>query len=328
MSHLVGYAEGANGQIQLFEDSIQIQRKGIRSSLSPRAKQTDIPLAQIGSVEFKPAGTLANGYIQFVYLGQAPKTGLIEVSNDENSVLFRHKQQPAFERVRSAVQERITMLKQNQVPQTSTSQEHQPLSVEAKPSKDVLSGHGSCSKCGKALLEDANFCLACGAPTNPKNVEKTLTSGGKGMSVYKVSGDQEELEVFEDKLTITSIGWGKGRKATKTIPFASITGILYQKPGLTSGYLRFTFPGGSIKGLTSFSDSPLDENTFHFDSKDSALVEEVKAFIDRKMQDARAPGPSVQISTADELLKLAKLKEQGLLSEEEFARAKARLLGL
>ena len=37
-------------------------------------------------------------------------------------------------------------------------------------------------------------------------------------------------------------------------------------------------------------------------------------------------GASASVDVADELAKLAKLKEQGILSEEEFAKAKAKLL--
>lgn len=40
-----------------------------------------------------------------------------------------------------------------------------------------------------------------------------------------------------------------------------------------------------------------------------------------------APEPTAQVDVADELQKLATLKEQGVLTEEEFATQKAKLLG-
>lgn len=40
-----------------------------------------------------------------------------------------------------------------------------------------------------------------------------------------------------------------------------------------------------------------------------------------------APAPASQVDVADELQKLAQLKEQGVLTEEEFATQKAKLLG-
>ncbi len=61
------------------------------------------------------------------------------------------------------------------------------------------------------------------------------------------------------------------------------------------------------------------------------LVEEVKAYVERRIRELRdedrgGPGTRSAGSTADELTKLAKLRDQGVLTEEEFAKAKQRLL--
>ncbi len=150
------------------------------------------------------------------------------------------------------------------------------------------------------------------------------------MSVYKVKGIGGELEVFEDKLTIAPIGIlgfiYKGLKGTKTIPFTSITAIQHKKAGLTAGYLQFTLPGGneSRGGLLS---AVWDENTFVYDAENT-LMGEIKTYLERKIQESRSAkaGSATQSSAADELLKLVKLKEQGVLSEEEFMRAKHKIL--
>jgi len=157
------------------------------------------------------------------------------------------------------------------------------------------------------------------------------------MSVYKVSGASEDLEVFEDKLTITPRGllgfMTKGFKGTKTIPFRSITAVQYRRAGaILSGYLQFTIPGGneSRGGVLAAAS---DENTFMYAGVDkNDLVEKVKDYVERRIQelrdkDLRGSGVSEGVSTADELTKLAKLREQGILTEEEFIKAKQRLLG-
>lgn len=146
-------------------------------------------------------------------------------------------------------------------------------------------------------------------------------------------GVTDELEVFEDKLTITVKGvlgfLNKGLKGTKTIPFASIAAIQHKKAGFTSGYLQFTLPGGneSTRGLFA---ATKDENTFMYANlSDNKLIEEIKAYIERRTQEPKTPVSTARLteSTADELLKLTKLREQGILSEEEFVQAKRRLLG-
>jgi hypothetical protein len=54
------------------------------------------------------------------------------------------------------------------------------------------------------------------------------------------------------------------------------------------------------------------------------LYQEMEDNENRKFDRIRAPGPGV--STADEIAKLAALRDQGTLSEAEFEAQKARLL--
>jgi hypothetical protein len=142
----------------------------------------------------------------------------------------------------------------------------------------------------------------------------------------------ELLEVFSDKVEITSKGFlgflAKGLKGTKTIPFHSVTGIQFKKADFfTSGYLQFTIPGGRESHGGLFT-AAADENTFMFRAEagnnDRAL--EIKHYVERKVQEMRAPRPSA-FSLSDELQKLATLKSQGMLSDSELEEAKKRLLG-
>ena len=153
------------------------------------------------------------------------------------------------------------------------------------------------------------------------------------MSVYKVPGLDCEMEVFDDKITITPKGIGgflnRGLKGTKTIPFTSITAIQHRKAGFGAGYLQFTLPGG-IESRGGLLAAATDENTFIFRDSENEIVEEIKTFIERKNSEAKSRGAaaSASVSPADELIKLAKLKEQGLLSDEEFSKAKQNILGI
>jgi len=70
--------------------------------------EKDIQLAAISSIQFKNAGRLTSGYIQFAFMGgQESKAGLLLAAADENTVMFRRSQQPAFEALREAVQLRL-----------------------------------------------------------------------------------------------------------------------------------------------------------------------------------------------------------------------------
>lgn len=63
-----------------------------------------------------------------------------------------------------------------------------------------------------------------------------------------------------------------------------------------------------------------DENTFMFTSSANAVIEEVRVFIEQRIRQANTPtAPATgTVGVADQLSKLAELKEQGLLSEQEF----------
>ncbi len=155
--------------------------------------------------------------------------------------------------------------------------------------------------------------------------------------VYSMTGVAGLLNVYETKVEITSTGLlgflNKGMKGAKTIPFHSITAIQFKEAGtITSGYLQFTMPGGneSRGGLMA---AVKDENTLMFTKLNNGneQAREIETYIENQVQDLRAPKPVAaiaQASMADELKKLAELKTQGILSDDEFQAAKRRLIGL
>ncbi|MBI3911249.1 MAG: SHOCT domain-containing protein [Armatimonadetes bacterium] len=146
--------------------------------------------------------------------------------------------------------------------------------------------------------------------------------------VYTMKGVGELLEVYEDKIDITPKGvlglLSKGINGTKSIPIVCITGIQFKKSGLTSGYLQFTIPGGneSRRGVLAAAS---DENTFMFAGQNE-LALKIKEYIEAQMKRLRTPQGSHPLSLAEELTRLAEMRERGLLSDDEFQRAKARLL--
>jgi hypothetical protein len=156
-------------------------------------------------------------------------------------------------------------------------------------------------------------------------------------ALFRIQGRQDVLEVYEDRLTITPIGlWGfinKGIKGTKEIPFTSISALQLKKAGLLfNGYLQFTILGGNESRRGIFAASK-DENTFMFSlgwpfSDNNSTVSKIKEHISlaiRKPQSPQTVAPAAGLS--DELQTLVRLKQQGMLSEEEFQSAKRKLIG-
>ncbi|MGM7724369.1 SHOCT domain-containing protein [Metabacillus sp. Hm71] len=122
------------------------------------------------------------------------------------------------------------------------------------------------------------------------------------------------------------LGSGKGEKE---IRIKSITSIQLKKPKLMAGYIQFAFSGSSdTKGRSTF-DAAKDENTIMCNNaKQFEGFEKAKALIE-EYQDALESGSSTPSSTdADELKKFAELRDQGVITEEEFNAKKKQILGI
>jgi hypothetical protein len=71
-----------------------------------------IPIASITAVQWKPAGRLTGGFLQFTLPGGVERNSgrgrqTAQARNDENSVLFTRAQEPAFTALRAAIQAAI-----------------------------------------------------------------------------------------------------------------------------------------------------------------------------------------------------------------------------
>ena len=144
----------------------------------------------------------------------------------------------------------------------------------------------TCPHCAMEGLQDS--AVVC-----PHCWKELATSVFKG--VYKMKGMDSELEVFEDKLTLTPKGWrgvlNKGLAGTKTIPFSSIVAVQYRKAGrFTEGFLQFTILGG-IEVQDGIEAAQGDENSFLYLYKDNAVVVPIKEYIERQVQALKASPP-------------------------------------
>ncbi|MFH9574239.1 DUF4429 domain-containing protein [Streptomyces sp. NPDC017454] len=104
--------KGHNGQISFDGQYVTITRRGFLARTSVGKGEKRIHISQISSVQWKPAGPFANGFIAFSAAGgneRRSKFGSQTTSaiHDENSVLFTTRQKTAFEDLRKAVEAAI-----------------------------------------------------------------------------------------------------------------------------------------------------------------------------------------------------------------------------
>ncbi len=89
---------GVQDLLEVFEDRVTITPKGILGFLNKGLKGTkEIPFASIIAVQFKEAGTIFSGYLQFTIPGgNESKGGLMAATADENTFMFAHTKNNAM----------------------------------------------------------------------------------------------------------------------------------------------------------------------------------------------------------------------------------------
>lgn len=99
-------AKGKNGQIILEENKIIIKRKGFSAFILHGFKgDKTILIKNITSVQYKKPGILTNGYIQLsIAGGNESKTGLLDATKDENTVIFTTQQENDFLKIKEYIE--------------------------------------------------------------------------------------------------------------------------------------------------------------------------------------------------------------------------------
>jgi hypothetical protein len=186
----------------------------------------------------------------------------------------------------------------------------------------------------RLLMEEDDAARATTVEQWSTTSRREASYGPAEYRMYRMESTGGVLDVFEDKIAITPAGIGilvKGLKGTKTIPYFSITAIQFKRAGLMAGYLQFSIHGGK-ESTGGIWQAAADENTFMFadnDGRNNRTAELIKTYVEKRIREVRspvAPAPAASGGMADEIKKLADLKAQGILSDEEFQTAKARLL--
>ena len=120
----------------------------------------------------------------------------------------------------------------------------------------------------------------------------------------------------------------QGLKGEKRIPYSSITSVQFKAAGLTNGYIQFGVAGG-LESRGGVFAATSDENTVMFRRKAGDQFLHLRDIVEQRAERARHGGQqniTPAISPIAELTQLAELHRQGILTDDEFSRQKARLL--
>ena len=102
-------AKGVNGTLLVLPDRILIKRRSVLLRLLGHGvlREKEIGLDEIAGIRFKTATGFVNGFIQLTLAGEQARTGGgLEAAQDPNAVMFKLKQQPAFEQAKAIIERR------------------------------------------------------------------------------------------------------------------------------------------------------------------------------------------------------------------------------
>ncbi len=178
-----------------------------------------------------------------------------------------------------------------------------------------------CRKCKQEITDPfASTCPNCGKKLDPPQPMMVLQGSDGTVSLYA------HKIVIKQKGLLSKMN--KGLVGEKDIYLTSISGVQVKKPTMmTKGYIQFLYVGsqdtkGGIFGAVK------DENTVLFTGGEYKKAVEIKEHIERLMHQPKAPTiiEHAPVSTADEIAKLANLRDQGIITKDEFEGEKKRLL--
>jgi hypothetical protein len=146
----------------------------------------------------------------------------------------------------------------------------------------------------------------------------------------EVSGVNGQIVVDENWVTIKRKGamamLTQGIKGDKRIPITNIISVQFKNANsLVNGYIQFATASG--EGANGISQATADENTVMFKKNQMPEFEKLRDHLEDLIANRmNGGGKTGSVDIADELAKLAKLRDQGILSDEEFSKMKAKLL--
>jgi hypothetical protein len=148
--------------------------------------------------------------------------------------------------------------------------------------------------------------------------------------VITVSTNSATIRITPEYVQIAKRGigalWQGGPwHGARQIALDQITAIEWRDAGLIKeGYLQIVYSGNVPR------DPYHDESAVIFKKRNQGKLEEVKVELERRVKEARAAarGAPVAQSGADEIGRLAELRDRGILTEDEFQAKKQQILGL
>jgi hypothetical protein len=144
----------------------------------------------------------------------------------------------------------------------------------------------------------------------------------------EAKGVNGQIQIDGDWLVIERKGLGRVgySKGDKRIALGQIIAVKMRPAGpLVNGFIHFSTPGRE-EPTGGLSAAKKDDNAVIFTRKHQAEFDALRAEVERYVAERNQPAGATSPDLADQIRKLAELRDAGVLSPEEFEAKKADLL--
>ena len=301
--------KGYGGTVELHDDQIVIRREGAVAKIGGQGATREIPCSALSGVTLKPATRLVNGYLQ-LQLGGAP---VRDHRGDPNSILFRHKDSARFEELADILQQRIA---------DNVAQGVDPTAIDFDPGEsrtDRLQ-----SKMNAVTASDTQYLGGWSGHT------KTYT--GMSKKILRVDSEGVSLAAFK---TIFTIPWSVIVALEVEGPEQASQRVTVTR-ALAVGVFALAAKKKSKAAVLIVRTQDGEEALFQTEKYTAPeLRTKLTPFISQlRVAQAQSPAPveaakpsGVDSDPVEQIRKLGELRDQGLLTPEEFEAKKTELLG-
>ncbi len=174
--------------------------------------------------------------------------------------------------------------------------------------------------------------------SNQKNKIKKSYKGIENMNkefIFKSMNDGKTIvKLNNNSITISRPGlmskFSHGFSGEKTILIKNISSVQVKEAGISRGYIQFTIMG-SIERKSGILSGAKDENIIYFDSsfnnkEINNQANKIKEFIENFNSEKQINIIQNNEDNYDKLLKLKKLLDVNIITQEEFEKEKQKLL--
>lgn len=102
-------AAGVTGRIRIAGEGVVIEREGVLAKMNygMNACLVTVPVASIVAIQFRPASSVANGFLRLVTAEDASHVSFVAAVKDRHAVTFKKKQQPEFDAIRDELERHL-----------------------------------------------------------------------------------------------------------------------------------------------------------------------------------------------------------------------------